>query len=456
MLSPRGCRVLLLGFLLVGGLALVSMHAPTASAGLLDRSFSGDGKVRTEFGSTEDLANDVAVQRDGKTIAVGVAAPRRESADVFGDLVFAIARYTRSGRLDPTFSGNGKLSLNFHPDPRGQTDDYEEAMAVAVQPDGRGVVAGQVRSGGEGSVGHIAVVRLTGRGRLDHSFSGDGKTVLHPTCGDEPCLGGRPYDVVIQPNGRILLAGCFWCGHYAEFTVLRLRPGGGLDRSFGDGGEVITDLTEFGDVAVALALRGDRKIVALSTEFDVVRYHLDGRLDRSFGDRGLSVRDMGYAAGSSGLALQRDGRIVLAGQVHDPDGYPTGDLTGPLNVALVRLRPGGGMDTTFGGDGRVVTDIGGGPRCEEDRATDVVVQPTGRILAAGTACSPWPDFALVRYRANGRLDRSFGGDGRITTDLDGAEWGKTMALRFGKVVVAGTGVHRYDDYDFVLARYRVD
>jgi uncharacterized delta-60 repeat protein len=448
----RGCgwRSLLGGVCLAAGLLIVPQDL-RASTGRLDRAFSGDGKVLTNFRSSEDRVQDVVVLGNGKTVAVGVATPGGEIYDGTGDAVFAVARYTRGGRLDPTFSRDGRMSVNFNPDLKGQIFDYEEATAVAAQRDGKIIVAGHVSRGPDHGTTHIAVVRLTQAGRLDPTFSGDGKVITRVVCDAAYCPSERPDDVVVQPDGRILVAGCTVCVRSeAKFLLLRYRPGGRLDREFGNGGSVITDVTEEGDTAVDVALRRDGRIVALSSSFDVVRYQPNGRLDRSFGNQGIAARDLGYSA-SAALAHQPNNKMVLAGQMYDPNGVS--GHRGSSDVALVRLMPGGGLDTSFSGDGIVVTDVAGSVFCEEDRATDVEIQADGRILAAGRACAPGIDFAVLRYRPNGRLDRTFSTDGKITTDLGGAEFGQASALRFGKLVVAGSGGR---NNDFALARYLVE
>lgn len=404
-------------------LELVVPQGLAASSGRLDRAFSGDGKVLTNFGSSEDWSNDVVVLGNGKTVAVGIATPGGEIYDGTGDAVFAIARYTGGGRLDPTIGRDGRVNVNFHPDPRGQIFDYEEA-AVAVQPDGKLIVVGHASRATEESAPRVAVVRLTARGRFDTSFGGDGKIITRVVCGAESCAHARPDDVVVQPDGRILVGGCTVCSGWEErFLLLRYRPGGRLDPAFGNGGSVVTDVTEERDTAVDLALRRDGKIVALSASFDVVRYEANGRLDRSFGRQGVVARDLGYSA-SAALALQRDNKMVLAGQVYDPDGVST--FRGSSDFALVRLMPGGRLDTTFSRDGRVVTDLAGSVFCEEDRATDVEIQSDGRILAAGRACAPGIDFAVLRYRGNGSLDPTFSKDGK-KTDRRGTRRGRARA-----------------------------
>jgi uncharacterized delta-60 repeat protein len=155
---------------------------------------------------------------------------------------------------------------------------------------------------------------------------------------------------------------------------------------------------------------------------------------------------------STSLTVDVNNRIVLAGEVWD-GAYAT-------NFAVVRVKPGSGLDETFGDDGLVITDVtADGAYCDPDRATDVEIQEDGKILAVGRTCSPPErgiDFGLVRDEEDGRRDGKFGKDGIVRTNFPGAEFASASALEFGKLVVAGSVRHDYDNYDFGLARYRLD
>lgn len=179
--------------------------------------------------------------------------------------------------------------------------------------------------------------------------------------------------------------------------------------------------------------------------FAIVRYNPDGSLDSRFsnGDRETTEIDRNDTA--LAVALQPDGKIVSAG-------FATLDGNN-LAFALVRYNQDGSLDTTFGGDGKVVTDLS--PNLDE--VTGVAIQPDGKVVAAGfvNAGAAATDFALVRYHPNGSLDASFGTGGIVRTDFSGGTDGasEVALLPGGKIVVAGTTYDSAGSGDFALLRY---
>ena len=436
------------GFLIAALAAVLFALPEPAFAGQLDPTFNGDGKVRTEFNSTEDWVNDVAILANGKTVAVGVATPGGEIYDGTGDAVFAVSMYRRDGRLDRTFSRDGRRIINFHPDPEGVVYDYEEATAVAVQPDGKILVVGLVSRPGF-LTSQIGLARLTPLGRLDGTFGKNGKVFSNAVCGGDNCTLERPDRVLIRSDGKIVVVGCLGCdAGGSELLVIRYRPNGHPDPTFGDDGVVTTDVTPAVDYGVDGALLPSGAVLALTSTFEVVRYEPSGNVDRVF-----RVDDPKLAsAGSTSFRLDAGNRMVIAGGIWDG--------ASATDFLVVRLKTGGGLDETFGGDGLAVTDVTpDGSYCEPDEAKDVEIQGDGKVLAAGRACGHPErgiDFAVVRYRPNGRRDATFGRNGIVRTDFRGAEFANASALRFGKLVVAGSGGRGAEgDYDFALARYRL-
>jgi uncharacterized delta-60 repeat protein len=399
-----------------------ALPAPAfAAGGELDTTFGGDGKVTTSF-TGGGYANAVAIQSDGKIVAAGGTGTK-----------FAVARYDTDGALDPTFGTDGKVTTGF--------TDGGSANAVAIQSDGKIVAVGI--SGGLSSE-EFAVARYDTDGALDSTFGTDGIVTTDLTPGWDEAKG-----VAIQANGKIVAAGLGTPGSLwrPRFALARYRSDGTLDTSFGDGGTVLTKFG-MGAVARAIVLQPDDKMVVAGTaggSFAVARYGPHGGLDTSFGNQGKVVTLLpGDAPGNANaIALQPDGKIVVAGSY---------DF---FRFALARLRVHGKLDTTFGGDGFVITDVGQGG---EQWVSGLVIQSNGRIVAAGTGGpheygdAP-PAFVLTRYRPNGVLDTKFGdGDGKVITKFaDGAAAGGVAAQADGKLVVVGN--HAWGS--FALARYVV-
>jgi uncharacterized delta-60 repeat protein len=207
--------------------------------GTADATFGGgDGIVSTNFGTGAEAATAVALQADGKIVAVG-AAPGSGGQ-------FAIARYNTDGTLDATFSGDGRTTTNFT-----SGDDF--AWDVEVQPaDQKIVVAGR----SAGTDPRFAVVRYNTNGSPDSSFSGDGKTTFNLTVGEDNATA-----VALQADGKVVLAG-YASGSGGQVGLARLLANGSLDLAFSGDGRLIKNLTKGEDFAWGVAVQpGDQKIV---------------------------------------------------------------------------------------------------------------------------------------------------------------------------------------------------
>jgi uncharacterized delta-60 repeat protein len=301
-----------------------------------DTSFSGDG-IATASLTANDEGKAVALQPDGKVVQVGKAGN-----------AFGVARFNADGTLDTSFDGDGLAIASF-----GQV--FAEANAVAIQPDGKIVAAGDIS-------GRFAIARFTAAGALDVTFSGDGL--------DRQDAAGAN-NVLIQPDGRILVEG--------------------------------------------------------TTDFSAVRYNADGTLDTGFGGNGIAGTVTPAVDGSCGMALQPNGRIVLAG-------------SSGSDIALMRLNANGTPDSSFGSGGKVTIDLGG-----NDQGCGVVLQRDGKIVYGGTT-TVHPDhsgfdsdFAIVRFEADGDRDPTFGTDGAVTTDFGRSELQccKLTLGTAGRIVAAG-------------------
>ncbi|WP_055523290.1 DUF11 domain-containing protein [Streptomyces graminilatus] len=405
-------------------LVLVLPGTALAAPGDLDPTFSGDGKVLTSL-ADDDQARDVAVQPDGKIVSVGASADNSVTEGRF-----ALTRHNADGTPDPAFGGAdgdqpGTVTTavnNMNPGLQ-----WSEANAVALQADGKIVVVGMSWRDYEDCCWFV-VARYNADGTLDNTFSGDGRVFADF---DAPT---EARDVAIDAGGRIVAAGVTG----GEMAVLRLTADGTPDTTFGGDGTVTANpagpsLQEGGD-GRALALQADGKIVVGgevgTTRFDfaLMRFNTNGSVDTSFDGDGIVRTDFGGYEAVEALAVQPDGRIVAAGSSDD-------------RAALARYNTNGSLDTSFDGDGQVVTPAAG--------AADMALQPDGRIVAAGGSGG---DFSVLRYTTGGGLDSSFGTGGRASADFGGTDTAYGVKLdSAGRIVTAGAGG---PNGDFALARFQ--
>ncbi|MDQ3220105.1 MAG: CHRD domain-containing protein [Acidobacteriota bacterium] len=348
--------------------------------GTLDDTFdganNGNGIVITPIGSGDEEAYGLVIQPDGKIIVAG-----RTSNGSNTD--FAVVRYNTNGTLDATFDGDG-IAIT----PIGSGS--ETARSVAVQPDGKIVVAGYSVVG---SNNDFAVVRYESNGSLDSTFdgnSGAGNGVVTTAVGTGQEFG---YGVAIQMDGKIVVSGYYFNGPTTDTAILRYDQNGILDTSFDFDGIVTSAFSPETDEAFALALQPDGRIVIAGcirngspNDFLLARYNHNGSLDLSFGTNGSTVVAIGPGADIAlGVAIQSDGKIVAAGFSNNGSNN---------DFAVVRTNPDGTLDTSFDGDGRLTTALGPG----SDSANSVAIQADGKIIAVGrTIIESITGFGIVRY-----------------------------------------------------------
>ncbi|MGI9019727.1 MAG: hypothetical protein ACR2G3_03315 [Solirubrobacterales bacterium] len=414
-----------------------------AAPGDLDPSFSGDGRQTTGFanGSDDDEGQAVAIQRDGKIVVAGLS-------DQGASEVFAVARFEANGDLDPSFSGDGRQTIGFP-----VNGDSDEGQAVAIQRDGKIVVAGFSWNHGEAALarleadgdldpsfsgdgrmtirhirhrvidffvhgvaiqpdgkiviagsydgvfsnGDFALARVKANGKLDPSFSGDGFQKIKFRNGSRDDVGRA---VAIQRDGKIVVAGYSYRGSDYDFALARVKANGKLDHGFsGDGRQTIRFGNGDGDdYAFALAIQRDGKIVVTglsypgsgsASDFAVARVKANGKLDHAFSGNGRQTIKFGNKSVALGVAIQPDGKIVIAGW---------GDANLDSDFALARLEPDGDLDPSFSGDGRQTTDF----LLFGDFGWAVALQRDGKIVVAGYSHqgpkgSVNTDFAVARF-----------------------------------------------------------
>jgi len=418
---------------------IISMLVSTvvlAASGDLDLTFSGDGLAVNYIVPANpgrfDIGQGVAIQSNGRLVVAGYSyIPASSTFD------FAVLRYNPNGNLDTSFSGDGRLITNF-----GAID---EAYDVALQADGKPIVVGKTCANG-GTNCDVALARYNANGSLDNTFSGDGKQITDYGGLDNGSLGG----VAIQADGKIVVAGYSWNGSNYDFAVYRYLSNGGLDKSFsGDGRVRIGFGAGRQDYASDLAIQSDGKIVVVgytgsasftNNNFAIARLNANGSLDNTFSGDGRQMTNMGADDYALSLALQSNGRIVVAGYKY----------TGALSyIALTRYMSNGSLDTTFNTSGKRVFSVV--PNLDS-QANSVVVQSDGKIVILGmTNNSSSYDFALVRLNGDGSFNNSFGG-AKVKVDFGGDDYGIGLAIQSdGKYVISGF-TNDGNQRDFATAR----
>ena len=406
--------------------------------GQLDPSFSHRGRIiLTDVGEgTFEAAYAMAVQRDGKIVAVGFSTPAvGPSSD------FALVRYESTGRVDRRFGDNGRVLTDF-----SGTGSTDQAFAVAIDSIGRIVVAGYSSS----NVGvDFAVARYNPDGTLDNTFNSTGKVLTN--------FGGvdTATAVTIDWNDKIVVAGSSNAGGTYDFAVARYNVDGTLDTTFNATGRVLTDFSVgSGDFATAAVIQSDGKVVVgglsdasgIPYDFSLARYNANGTLDLTFNATGKVLTDFSGSGSDDrlqALAIQPDGKIVAAGD---------SIANGGSSFAVARYTTTGILDGTFNATGKVLTAFASGSAT----AQAVVIQSDGRIVAAGwfdDGNREGPDFALARYNTDGTSDSTFNSTGKIVTNIGGFDVAYGVGIQSdGKIVAAG-----FSDVngtsDFALARY---
>lgn len=399
-------------------------------AGDLDFTFGfNSGKTRISVGSGNALGTRLLQQPDGKLLMAGYAV-NSGSSDV------ALIRMLPDGSLDAAFNGTGMVTTD-----NGGQGDF--GMALALQPDGKILVAGYTNNGTNND---LLLLRYNGDGTLDGSFNGTGMVVTALSSGDDMAAG-----VAVQSDGGIVVAGTTWNGTDKDFAVVRYTSAGVLDTSFNVTGKVVTDFGGHLDEVVSdMVLQSSGRIVVVGTSgyggTDVACYTSAGALDTSFNSTGLVTTSNGMLV--KAVALQSDGNIVVAGSTYNGN---DNDFT------LLRYTSAGTLDTTFNGTGSVTTDFGAG---SYDDPGGLVIQSDGRIVVAGRSsmsAGSVVTFALARYDTLGVADANFGSGGLVNLSFGTFDQGASdVALQDdGKIVAAGfAGIS--SNQNFAIARFLGD
>lgn len=329
----------------------------------IDESYTGLGQGAsgyfdsfTEFA----IATDIVVTPDGHNIIGG------RVTDTLGLSSFAFESRDITGHATPGFGSFGSVILKWKfPSPAG-------VEALALQPDGKIVAVGYETEAGNS---HFAIARLNANGSLDNSFSFDGLATASLGISD------FAQDVLVQPDGKILVAGSASSGQGHAFAFIRFNSSGTLDNTFGNGGKAIFSFPSSTEAFLtSIKVQPDGKIVAggfryggNEDDFALIRLNPNGSLDASFGNGGYVITSFpnqiaGTFEAISSIAMQNNGRILAVGESSNA-------------AAIARYLPSGALDASFGVNGLVLTQY---PNSVATTATDCLIQPDGKLLIVGT------------------------------------------------------------------------
>lgn len=348
---------------------------------------------------------------------------------------------TAAGALDTCFGTGGRVTTDI-------TADRDFARALAIQPDGKIVVAGIAGYSATANNGDFLVVRYNTDGSLDATFDGDGIVVTDfgiGTVDDDYCRG-----VAIQTDGKIVIAGRSQVSPttYA-LAVIRYNSNGSLDTTFDGDGKAQFEMAAIIEM-YGLALQPDGRIIVAGRSFSftthtftglIARFNSNGSVDTSFGSNGSTTASI---SGIFAIALQSDGKIVAAG---------TQGTDANAAFAIARINPDGSPDIFFGSGGVVIhhptfTDqiwfakirfdnqifvgghsstVQGDPRgtllrfgsdgtfgqgvvhAEENAFWNMTFQPDGKALAVSASHLPFSGFTIRRYTEVNIRDTTFNG-----------------------------------------------
>ncbi|MEI8007678.1 MAG: delta-60 repeat domain-containing protein [Bacteroidota bacterium] len=421
IIRTKGTKLTTLLFIL--SFLLFACHLSGQSHEPSNRVNPHPGSSIISLTTSDDIANSLVIAPDGNMFVSG-----------YTNSWFTLFKVTTGGRLDNTFGSKGMVKTSLK-------SGEDLLSSIVLLPDNKILVSGSAYNGTHND---FAMLKFLPQGGIDTTFGTKGMFLMHARGGNDIASS-----MALQPDGKIIVVGSSSDGNYDAFALARFKPEGDPDPSFGKNGLVVTDV-RYGDDRISdLAVQPDGKIVVAgssNTKLGVARYLCDGELDRSFGNNGITLTSVSDCEDiAAAIGLQGDGKIVVAGSSFNGESF---------NFTVVRYTTLGKPDASFGKGGIVITSLGDG----DDKVSDLLVQPDGKLVAGGSTFNGQADdFALVRYNCDGSLDQSFGNKGIVITSVQkGDEHIYSLALqRDGKIVAAGNTNNGYNN-DFIVLRFMPD
>lgn len=420
------------------------------------------------FATSNDEAFAVTIDGSGRIVVAGV------STNAAGDYDMVVWRFTTTGARDTAFFGNPNGFVVQKDVAGGTAPNNDYAKAVAIDGNGRIVVAGYSTNSSNNA--DIVLMRFLNDGILDTNFDTDGIVVKHSAAGGTNAWD-EAHAVAIDKWGRVIAAGySVDVNDDPNMVLLRYTNDGMPDATFNAGGAAPGVAAYSGglgtnNIAHAVKVDGFGRIVAggyitntsNKNVMTLWRYKSDGTLDTTFGGSGVIMKADAAGASSNdeaiGVAIDGFGAIAAAGMALPP--AMSSDMViwrYKEDISGVSFRQ--TLDTTFDTDGIVVHNSAAGGS-STDQAWSAAIDGDGRIVAAGSSYGTSSDMAMWRYNDNGTLDNTFSTDGIVTQDGAAGFAGNDQASAvlvdgFGRIVVAGNSMNNSFNSDMVLWRYASD
>jgi uncharacterized delta-60 repeat protein len=433
-------------------------HIPVSILGLLfwgNLLMAQSGTLDSSFANNGVLLFEKSVLFPSYSVGTIVDQNRRVIAfqKDYGDSSLTLSRFLENGSLDPAFGQNGGAVFL---KPR-----TFEILAGACQQDNKILLTGYIEHTSGGNRQDVFITRFLENGQPDTSFGNTGNVII------ELDTTAYALGMAVQNDGKILLTGYLgiswaWAPTNSDLMTLRLLPDGTLDPSFGDGGIVITDLTDSGydvDMGSRIFIQPDGKIFVSGRngtgynsigDLALIRYMPDGTLDNSFGNGGIVITEANIP-NYSDVFFKDDHAILVAGGEGDV-------FSGGSYATLRQFKSDGRVDSIFAENGIFKSS----PQDNGRGFTDLDVQSDGKIVTSGY----WGDNTgtgnglLMRFNPNGKPDSTFGTGGMVLLEMDGcsADFRHLWFLPDQKITVLGICADYWIDstYQIFWARFNND